>query len=53
MQELNNNYVKRGGHNVPCGIHINLLNFNFVLSKSTASTLDCTKTGFLNQYFLH
>ena len=33
MQELSNNYVKREGHNVPCGIHINLLNFYFCFVK--------------------
>ena len=33
MQELINNYVKRGEHNVPCGIYIDLRNFNFCFVK--------------------
>ena len=33
MQELSNNYVKRGEHNVPCGIHIDMCNFYFCFVK--------------------
>lgn len=34
MEQLNNNFVKRGGHNIPCGIHItcSILTFDLLSS---------------------
>ena len=33
MQELSNNYVKRGKNNLPYGIHIDMCNFYFSFVK--------------------